>query len=426
MIDPKRISKVLGFDNWTGGAHHFSRLLPAFHRCGLELKLVHLGSWGNDPHRPRQEKIGDLEVRDIASYGSNSLARLLDAELPDAVLFFSTDTFSHRALNRYCRQRGIPTVHVYHGVIRVQAINRGSMYKVNFFAQARFAGSRLGKALRYVWPAYVRALWTTSARWSEWRRFAADIRSLSGGRYIKVSADDARTSKCGVYTEADVSHALDKYGFDPGDALAVGNPDLIQFGLTESLIGYQLEHDRSGAADVMYIDTALVYTGWVFASEAEFIAHMIGTMEALKRQGRRLLFKPHPDHRRGNVLPRLAEAGVEICANTDFVARLQSCCAAITEPSSLSLVPALMGMPLFLASFGQLRGCPFGEVLLTYPRGCILEDIGNMSGHLAEGSNYDRAATQAWIRDNAGPLPAEQMPDRVAALITGMLGRPNA
>ncbi len=418
--------KVLGFDNWTGGAHHFARLLPAFRRAGLELKLVHLGSWGNDPDRPAREKFGDLEVRDISSYGSNSLTRLLDVERPDAVLFFSTDTFSHRALNRYCRQRGIPTVHVYHGVIRVQAINRGSMYKVNFFAQARFAGSRLGKAFRYVWPAYGRALWTTGATWAEWRRFAADIRNITGGRYIKVSADDARTSKCGVYTEADVSHARDKYGFAPADAVAVGNPDLIQFGLTEPLIGHHLEHDHSGATDVMYIDTGLIFTGWVFTSEAEFIAHMIGTMEALKRQGRRLLFKPHPDHRRGNVLPRLAEAGVEICANPDFVSRLRTCCAAIAEPSSLSLVPALMGMPLFLASFGQLRGCPFGEVLLTYPRSRVLDDAADVNRHLAEMPGHDLAATRAWIRDNAGPLPAEQMPDRVARLFTGLLAEKKA
>ncbi len=413
--------KVLGFDNWTGGAHHFARLLPAFQRHGLEMKLVHLGSWGNDPDRPAREKFGELEVRDISSYGSQSLARLLDVEQPDAVLFFSTDTFAHRALNRYCRMRGIPTVHVFHGVIGVQAINRGSMYKVSFVAQARFASSRLYKAFRHVWPAYWGSLWSTGASGREWRRFAEDILNITGGRFIKVSADDARTSKCGVYTAADIGYARDKYGFAAGDVVAVGNPDLIQFGLTADLIDSHLNDPRPEAVDVMYIDTGLVYTGWVFTSEVEFIEHILHTKQALERQGRRLLFKPHPDHRRSTVLARLQEAGVEVCANQDLVPRLRNCCAAITEPSSLSLVPALMGLPLFLASFGKLRGCPYGEVLLTYPRAMLLEEVDEANRLLQEAERHDPAATRAWILENAGPLPAEQMPDRVAALCTGLL-----
>ncbi len=420
MAESNRMFKILGFDNWTGGAHHFERLVTAFRKQGLELSLVHLGSWGNDPNRPPRETIGNLELRDISSYGSHSLTHLLDVEQPAAVLFFSTDTFAHRALNRYCRQRGIPTVHVYHGVIRVQAIDRGSMFEVNFLAQCRFAGSRLFKALRFVWPTYAKALYKTGASWREWRRFGEDILNITGGRYIKVSAYDAHTSKCGVYTEADASHARDKYGFSSGDVVAVGNPDLILFGLNESLIEWHLENVRTEATDVMYIDTGLIYTGWIFASEAEFIGHIIDTAERLKRQGRRLLFKPHPDHRRSSVLPQLAKAGVEICANQDFVVRLQNCCAAITEPSSLSLVPALMGMPLFLAGFGKLRGCPFGEVLLTYPRGTILEAVEDVNRHLAAAGEYDMIATQKWIRENAGPLPAEQMPERVAQLFNSL------
>jgi hypothetical protein len=416
--------KVLGFDNWTGGAHHFERLVPAFAQQGLELVLVHLGSWGNDPDRPARETIGRLSVRDISSYGSGSYADLLAEERPDAVLFFSTDTFAHRAFNRYCQQRGIPTVHLYHGIVGVQAINRGTMYKLNYVAQFRWAASRLGKALRYVWPVYLRSLWETRAPLGHWWRFVQDIGRLSLGRYIQRSAEDARTDRCGVYTDADRQHAIDKYGFRPEHVLAVGNPDLIQFGVPAAAIGSRVERSATKAVDVMYIDTGLVYTGWVFTSEQQFIDHLVATAAALQAQGRHLVFKPHPQHRRSGILPKLAAAGIEVCADADFMARLQQCAAAIVEPSSLSLVPALLGLPLFLASYGPLRDCPYGEVLYTDPRAAELRDLSEFTGMLDRLSAADPTATAEWIRRNAGPLPAEENPHRVAAIFEGLIAAP--
>src|SRR5438105_13315819 len=135
--------KVIGFDSWTSGSHHFQRLQEPLRSRGLDLILVHIGSWGSDTGRPREEQLGDLVVRDISAYGGRNLAEVLDRENPAAVIFLSTDTFAHRAFNRFCRQRNLPTINLYHGLVRVQAVDEGSPYQLNLWAHARFVSSRL-------------------------------------------------------------------------------------------------------------------------------------------------------------------------------------------------------------------------------------------------------------------------------------------
>jgi len=94
---------VIGFDSWIGGSHHFARLVPALKLRGLDLQLLHLGSWGSDPGRPQQEVISGMPVRDISLFRRKNFLEIIDSEKPVAVIFLSVDTFAHRAFNRYCR-----------------------------------------------------------------------------------------------------------------------------------------------------------------------------------------------------------------------------------------------------------------------------------------------------------------------------------
>src|SRR5215471_6987314 len=79
--------KIIGFDSWTGGAFNWERLLPAFASRGMTFMVVHIGSWGVDPGRPAEEKVGPLLMRDVNYYQGKSLDEILDVERPDAVLF---------------------------------------------------------------------------------------------------------------------------------------------------------------------------------------------------------------------------------------------------------------------------------------------------------------------------------------------------
>lgn len=421
-MDKAENQRILGFDNWTGGAHHFDRLVKAFKDRGLELALVHLGSWGNDKGRPSSEMIGNLQVRDISSYIQNGFLDVLDAENPSAVLFMSTDTFAHRAFNRYCRYRNVPTIHLYHGLVSVQAVDHGMPYKVNIIAQFRFVTSKLLKAIKYVWPTYMRALWRTGATTREWIRFVEDIFHGAMGKYTPISADDAKTDRCCVYTASDIDHAVKKYGFSRKDVFDVGNPDLIQFDMPSQLMASHLDLRHSERGDVMYIDTGLIFTGWVFRSVEEFVQHLVYTKRQLHLQGKHLIFKPHPDHLKTDLISTLVALDVNVCSHKEFVARLQNCCASIVETSTAALIPALMGMPLFLASYGKLGDQRFGPALTSYPRAMRLSDIRQFNTLLAaELVDLNVERTTQWIKENSGPLPAEEMPRRVAAVAEALI-----
>ena len=417
--------RILGFDSWTRGSHHFARLVEACTRRNASLRLVHLGSWGNDADRPLQERIGPLDVCDISLYG-HSLQRALDAERPDAAVVLSSQTFAHRAFLRYCRQRSIPTLLLYHGLASMQVTDdkKGS-FSIDTWAYARFIASKLGKMVHRTLPAYAGSLWKTGAGGGDWLRFGGDIVRMArgSGSWQLATAKDARTDHCAVYTNADIEHARRVFGFEPHEVVAVGNPDLVRFGFSTDMLGSRLRAGASSPSQaIMYIDTGLVATGLVFDSQAKFVQHILGTARSLAAQGKTLLFKPHPAHDPEFLRSSFAAAGVEVVANENFIERLRDCAACIVEPSTLAVIPALMGVPMFYAAYADLSGLRYGPVLTSYPLGQLLRNIDDLSKLLADcPAMQNPEATQAWIARNSGPLPAEEMPDRVVDILVPRL-----
>lgn len=410
--------KVIGFDGWTIGSHHYQRLVDAFRDSGLELSLLHLGSWGNEKGRPVEEVIGALPVRDISFYAGKSFAQILAEERPECVIFLSTDAFAHRAFNRYCRQQGIPTIHLFHGL---QQLMDSAPLKSNAVRRLWLMRGHVLKAIRYFWPTYARSLWETNASLAEWYRFATDVAGRPMAYRPKHASEDSKTNKACVYIDSEVSYAAVKYGYQSRNVVAVGNPDLISFGLPPSMMGYCIGQPPSDRSDVVYIDTALTDYGAVFDSKEDFVRHVVDTSRRLRDQGRRLVFKPHPSTG-SDIISAIAQAEIPVSSNKEFIAYLRRSCACITEPSTAALVPALMGMPLFLAQYGNLAGQPFGELIVSYPRAKLLSDVGNFNSTLAaEQATVDPTLVSAWIAQNTGPLPADQMPVRVASIVGSII-----
>jgi hypothetical protein len=240
------------------------------------------------------------------------------------------------------------------------------------------------------------------------------------------AAADAGTTKGAVYTNADVEHAVRVYGFSESDVIAVGNPDLLRFGFCVEDLGTQ----NRRALDleyVMYVDTALAIVGLIFKSEESFIEHLARTARSLQTLGKRLAFKPHPAHDTAFLERSLEGRGVEIVTNEQFVTKLKECCACITETTSVALIPALTGMPLLFARYGELREQRFGPALTSYPRGYALQNLEDVGSVLrTDADRFDQKAVAAWIEFNAGPLPAEDMPRRIAGIVETMIAQAEA
>jgi hypothetical protein len=422
------MKKVIGFDSWTGGVQHFARLIPAFKARGLDLQLVHLGSWGNEPGYPHECRMGELLVRDIAFYGDDSFERILDIEQPVAVILLSTDTFAHRAFIRYCEQRSIPTLNLYHGLVNVQdSAGEAGVPTVSRFAYVRYVFSKLGKLFQHTFPCYIKALLKTKATRKDWGRFILDIFQMAtGANPFRQAAADAKTTKCGVYVQADVEHAIRCYGFIKKEVFIVGNPDFLQFDLDEGMIGnwiMPMMDDKS----IMYIECGFSSVGLFFSSEQDFATHLISTSKALAAQGFKMLLKLKPHGSNIHLIEqRLKGSGIKLVTNKSFLTELMACSACIVETTSLAMMPALMGMPLLMTKYGNLKSLDFGAVLTSYPRGYLFEDVSDVVDILYKiAQTSDSGKLNDWINLNVGPLPPEKMPERVAAIVEEMIAETN-
>lgn len=412
---------VLGFDSWVGGAHNFQRLYSCFKQAGFDLRLLHIGSWGGDAHRPDEEEMGGMPIRNISYYRDQKILDILKNERPCAVLFLSNDVFAHRAVNRYCQMLGIPTVHLYHGLVGIQSTENDRIYKVNLISQIFYVLSRVPKGLGKIWPLYAHALHKTHADFQDWKRFASDIVNLTMGKYISIAAPDSRANACAVYAEADVSHAMKKYGYSRDDVHIVGNPDLSKFKLTSELLGITNSTARTANDEVIYIDTGLIYAGMVFAGPHDFLAHLTELAKTLGAQGLKLAIKLHPDHHRTNFPDEVAKHGIRVIYDEDFVDSLLKCRAAMVEPSTAALIPSLLGLPVLMVAFGKLQNQKFGKVLMDYPRGALVTDDAAVISTITRIEQESKADVISWIRKNSGPLPAEKMPIRVAKVISQLV-----
>lgn len=429
MAPENRPLKVLAFDGWTKGAHHFAPIAKELSAQGGEFLLIHLGSWGHDQGRPQEEKWDALTLRDISYYGRIGLDEILVREAPDVVVFLSTRALVHQAVNRYALSRGISTVHMLHGLIHVQSVSlTGNSHKANRRRTAALIWERAAKNLTRTIPTYARALLKTRAPLSYWGSMVGEVmhKAMSGSAIL--APPDATTTAGLVYVAADIPFLRDGYRVPEAAISVIGNPDLAGFGVTDTDIGSrQREAPSDLRQSVLYLDTGLDVAGFVFADARAFSHHLISLQQALRIQGLSLEVKLHPARGDAALEQRLEEAGIARVWNEGFLPALRTARAVITEPSTVAMVPAVMGLPLLLARFGALREQGYGSVLKTYPLSRDLEDPAKLSDLLAEiAENSDLQAFQTWVEENGGPRPLGAVAQRATEAIMTVAHRSRA
>lgn len=416
---------IIGFDSWTTGSHHYEKLVSAFEKNGYQLLLIHIGSWGHDKNRQKEEYIGKLKVRDISYYTDQSFLSILFIEKPEAIIFLSTRAFAHQAFNRYAIHLNIPTVHLAHGLVGVQVINADNpAYKTNYNSLFSIWTQRIGKNVTKLIPCYMRALIYTKATTHDWFAFGKELydKAFAKNNNNILAPLDAKTTIGLVYTKADIPFFRDGHHLDEKDIYIVGNPDLIRFNLQNEDFGMGLNQNSTDKKEIIYIDTALIQAGLVFQGEVEYVSHLANTHQRLAEQGYQMIVKLHPSHVNTGVPAALTKLEIEICLNADFVNRLKKCTAAMVEPSSAAMIPALMAKPLLLIQYGKFVDQRYGTVLSSYPRARFLKNIEETTDVLeTEYSELNYIEFKDWFNDNSGPLPAERVPHRVIQAVRNVI-----
>ncbi|MFZ5704558.1 MAG: hypothetical protein ACOY5R_04765 [Pseudomonadota bacterium] len=410
---------VLAFDGWTEGLPHYARLVPALRARGYRLMLIHLGSWGHDMDQPVEEERDGVLVRDIRYYGRRSFGAILRQERPACLLFLSTRAFAHQAMIRHARSLDIPTLHLFHGIYcaappMMEEVN----FEVSPWNDLRLYAGKIYRNLRHILPRYLAALAETGRSRLDWIEFGRELRSrLTGGTGAALPSDVRTTAGC-VYVKGDMAE-MRQYHLADDRIFAVGNPDFMQFGLQPADLGSRL--GRSGNGELVYIETGLLAYAIRFTSREDYIAHLDGLAAAIGRHGFRLAVKPHPASVRSGLADAIGAAGYRVYNNADFVDGLRAASGAMTEPSSAGAVPAMLGLPLFLISCGKLAGRGHGRLFTRYPGSIPIETVDQLdSVSDAVGKPIDPAAHRAWLDEFAEPLPASDMPDRVADILQGL------
>lgn len=413
--------RVMGFDGWALGAHHYVRLLEAFREYGIELLLVHLGSWGDDKNRSTEEIIDGLLVRDISYYRTQSFRDLLHCENPDVVILLSTETFLHRAFLRYCKKLGIPTIHLFHGLVNVVPfVSHRKVVRFNILNSISYKVERSVKFFNYSLPIYMKGLFDTGGGLQEWLRLAKDVVMRAGNKLIIIPAADSATSKYCVYTEADFDIVFKKWRCSANDVVAVGNPDIIGF---EKLVSTSHSSHYTPNPFLIYIDSHITHQGLFFRNESKYVDFISELSSQLNRKGLRLKFKikPHPPERAIFIANELGKRGIRSLSNEEFREMLPSALGVITEPSTLALVPCLLGLRLLLVKIGPLAEAKYGDVLETYPNSRSMkcfDDIADYLGGENQGIRRSNGSImESWLKKNAGPMPASDMPKRVAEVV---------
>jgi hypothetical protein len=409
---------IIGFDGWSQGRSHYQRLVQPLSALGYRLMLLHVGSWGHDRDQPPEQLIDGLLIRDIKYYKGRNFLQIFHIERPSAVIFTATRSFPHQTFNVYAKALNIPTIHMFHGLVTVQAVEAGqATYKPSVTAQLRMLFGRAGKNAFRILPSYIAALRRSSAPLSDYVDIAAELANKVAPGALKPAPAACQTTAGLVYAQSDVEIMTRIYHVPRGQVSVVGNPDLIKFGISSDDFGCLVGRNAWKRKELVYIDTALVDHGYVKSADA-YIHHLQLTSEFLAKSGFTLLLKPHPATTRSGLAAELALRGIPTIPDDQFVTSLKNSAGAIVEPSSAAIVPALLGLPVFLAQYGVLEKQNYGEVLSSYPRSRFLTSL-SLFGALLDGeqSILSREAFDHWKTLYVGPLPAEDMPIRVSEAI---------
>lgn len=412
------MKKIIFFDSWTKSEPHISKLKNKLEDLGYCLLLLHTGSFKHEKGRKREEYINGLLVRDISFYCGKSFFEILELEKPSIIVFFSLKTPIHMAVNRYAIYFGIPTCHLYHGFATVQTYSNANFIKENKSARLINIFGGIYSSFRYSIPIYIYSMIKTGAKLFVWIEFIKFLLSRFFGIDLnKKYFHDYKTTLGCVYTNADIKHMNKSYGVDIKKIYPIGNPDFIKFKLKSSEIGFML--NKKSNKNIIYIDSGYQTISMKKKKINLFIEHIEKIKQKVEEIGFNFLIKtkPHSDFMRNGGQSILKSKGIQICNENNFIFELKNCNSVICEHSSLSMIPAALGLPIYLVSFGIWSGHQYSKILTSYPRSIKLNSLSNLQAHSSLYKKNDYKKYYKWIEKFLHPLPAEEMSYRFVKAI---------
>ena len=406
--------KLLIFDSWTLGSIHIYRILDRLHDRNIECVFAHIGSWGDDPFREIEEMRDGLKFRDIRFYGS--LPKILEIEQPDAVLFLSLDPLIHRAFNRFVTKANITSFNLYPGLWSAQNYSNHDIQKDGRWHYIAELIKRSHRAMRYSIPQYLYACLKTSGSVNDTLNLFREIKLKIAGKTPTKAFHDAKTDMIFVFNTYDQLHALRKFDMPKSKVHIVGVPDFLKFGFTNDMIGMFGKTDTGKRSKIVYIGTGNRGSGYLLSNDKKYIEFLLKISRTLKKQNIKLAVKLH--YSRSAVIEELEKKyqnELIVCKSEEFKKTLTESIAAISEPSTATLLPIGLGLPILFPQFEEFQKLTFSDSFKEYKRSKTLkrfEDLENIRQFPKQTS-----VTADELIEICGPLPISEFSDRVTTKI---------
>ncbi|WP_420264237.1 hypothetical protein [Candidatus Magnetominusculus dajiuhuensis] len=220
--------KIVYFDYWTKGIHHFLNFDKILKEKGHSTLLFHLGSFIGTC--AKEEVLDGILCRDISFYNTKYIHKALQSIKPDVVLVLNNKTLMDRAVTLACRALGIKSVFLMHGMVIVgddeiadylETIEKAYNSNVNKI-------KKIPKYFRFVLPNYI------------YSSFKYDNKNIKNLHFLNViwanaknpglslllphiATEELATDKSLVYAEIYREYYL-AIGFKESQIVVVGNP----------------------------------------------------------------------------------------------------------------------------------------------------------------------------------------------------------
>lgn len=347
--------KIVYFDYWTRGIRHFAEVDKYLRRENCETLLVHLGSQRGEPVQEPHE-IQGIRARDIACYGG-SLVTMLLRERPDIVLLLNAQT-EDRILVRACRNLGIRTIYLMHGILTPKEAVGDVQNLVDSAFGLRERLRRGPRYLRLLFEYMRAASLRSPAGLLDRELYTYFIRQAvsPGGNLVGIwSYRDSCADAALLYSETDRELVVSCMGYEPKDTVIVGNYNLDD--LMQQLQARQPAAGASSARYVVYVengfsDPKYPIPGW---TEDLVTDEVIGVADVCNAFGYRLKLKLHPSSDY-SILPRRVEhhRGIDVITHCDLAELIGNSSAVLGQSSSVLMMALAARRPILILSIPPL------------------------------------------------------------------------
>ena len=409
-----KCTKILAFDLNYKANYRFVSLYKTFKDNNYELFLI-----CDDPaFKKNNENINGLLIKNISSYSSKNYLSILNYETPSLVIVLGINNLKIRALNRCCKFLDIPIMLLEHGVTSASGLTNSKRFNSKKFILKRFKRIIKGELIKDYF-FYIRYLFLTNSSLKDWILFF--IESLAKLIGKDLPSKDWNYSAYCVFLDSDKLQIINqlKNKIDKSKVHVVGNYDLNLFDIaTENFNSY---NNNNSSKSVLYIDSDCVFR--TFDGKLKlYFAYISKIKRILNKSGYKLKIKLHPNAINRGLNQKLSNYHIKTIFDKDFISELMNSKFVISEPSSLTSLVGLTGIPILTPIIKPFDKKRYGQIFDEYPNRKNFSSYAELEYFLNQKKIYsNKTKVNNWIKKYAGPLPPLEFPLRVIKVIKNII-----